>query len=209
MRAHIDPEQIEWLKTDLRKTDKRCIIFSHQSLENTVPNRESIREILESENKRTGYKKIVAAFSGHDHTNYEKIINGIAYIQINSASNQWVGDSYQCENRFSAEINKQHPSLKYVTPWEDCLYATVTLNKKSVKLKGTESQFIPPHLLTCKSRKTISQFRLFHISRISNSNFNFDGTVGGQNQTQCKKRWRYLPSLFTFFMTGSSSLPTL
>lgn len=144
MRAHIDPEQVEWLKKDLQQTDKRCILFSHQCLENTVQNRELIRGILEAENKRVGYKKVVAAFSGHDHTNYEKVINGIAYIQINSASNQWVGDAYQCETRFGKQINKEHPHLKYVTPWEESIYAIVKVNKKGLKLKGKESKFIAP-----------------------------------------------------------------
>ena len=33
MRAFMDPEQLEWLKKDLAATDKRCIIFSHQSID--------------------------------------------------------------------------------------------------------------------------------------------------------------------------------
>ena len=143
-RDYIDSEQIEWLKDDLSKTDKRCVIFSHQSLENTIQNRELVRKILESENARVGYKKVVAAFSGHDHTNYEKVINGIAYIQINSASDQWVDKTYECKTRFSEDLYQEYPSLKYVMPWEDCLYAIVEINKKGLELKGKESKFIPP-----------------------------------------------------------------
>lgn len=143
-REFIDDEQIEWLKEDLRNTDKKCILFSHQCLENTVGNREDIRRILEDENKTAGFKKVVAAFSGHDHTNYEKEINGIVYVQINSASNQWVGDDYKCDTRFPKEVYERRPSLKMVVPWEDSIYAMVTLDDSGFQLKGKESHFIPP-----------------------------------------------------------------
>lgn len=143
-RAHIDPEQLEWLKNDVEKTKKRCILFSHQCLENTVSNREKVRALLEAENKRAGFKKIVVAFSGHDHTNYEREINGITYIQINSASNQWVGDDYVCESRFDEQTNKEHPSLKYVVPWEKSIYAIVKVDDKGLQLKGKTSRFIAP-----------------------------------------------------------------
>ena len=134
-REHLDPEQIEWLKKDL---------FSHECFENTVQNRELVRSILEAENKRCGFKKVIVAFSGHDHTNYTKEINGITYIQINSASNQWVGEEYACPERFSEEINKQHPSLKYTVPYTDSLFAIVTLTPNYLKMKGRESTFIAP-----------------------------------------------------------------
>lgn len=143
-REYMDPEQLEWLKKDLAATDKRCILFSHECFENTVNNREVVQDILEAENKRCGFKKVIVAFSGHDHTNYTKEINGITYIQINSASNQWVGDEYACLERFSEEINKLRPALKYTVPYKDALYAIVTLDAKSLKLKGRESSFIPP-----------------------------------------------------------------
>lgn len=141
---HIDPEQVEWLKTDLKATTKRCIIFSHESLENTVKNGEVIRKILEDENQKAGFKKIPIAFSGHDHTDYAKEINGITYIQINSASNQWVGEKYACPERFSEEINQKRPAVKYTVPYKDALYAFVTVDKNGMELKGKESSFIPP-----------------------------------------------------------------
>lgn len=142
--SYIDPEQVEWLKKDLQSTDKRCIIFSHQSFECSSQNREEIRKIFEDENLRAGYKKVAVAFSGHDHTNYMKEINGIAYIQINSASNQWVGEKYACPERFSDEINQKRPALKYTLPYKDALYGIVTLTGDGMQLKGVKSEFIAP-----------------------------------------------------------------
>ena len=142
--SYVDPEQVEWLKKDLQATDKRCIIFSHQSFECSSQNREEIRTIFEDENLRAGYKKVAVAFSGHDHTNYMKEINGIAYIQINSASNQWVGEKYACPERFSDEINQKRPALKYTLPYKDALYGIVTLTGDGMQLKGVKSEFIAP-----------------------------------------------------------------
>jgi predicted phosphodiesterase len=142
--SYVDPEQVEWLKKDLQATDKRCIIFSHQSFECSSQNREDIRKIFEDENLRAGYKKVAVAFSGHDHTNYMKEINSIAYIQINSASNQWVGEKYACPERFSDEINQKRPALKYTLPYKDALYGVVTLTGDGMQLKGVKSEFIAP-----------------------------------------------------------------
>lgn len=143
-RAFIDPEQMEWLEKDLAATNKQCFIFSHQSLERVVQNSDLVQKLLEAENKKAGYKKVVAAFSGHDHTSYMKDINGIAYIQINSASNQWLGEKYTCTERFSEEVNKKKPALKYTAPYQDSLFGIVTLKNNQMKLKGTKSIFISP-----------------------------------------------------------------
>ena len=145
-RAFIDPEQIEWLKNDLNNTKKYCVVFSHQSFENKTAckNAHLIRSIFENENKKAGFTKVIAAFSGHDHTNYAKDINGIKYIQINSMSNQWVGGKYACPERFSEEINKKKPSLKYTTPFKDPLYAIVTIENGVMRIDGEESSYIKP-----------------------------------------------------------------
>lgn len=157
---HIDPEQLAWLKNDLAQTSKRCLVFSHQSFENTCQNREEVRAIFEAANKQAGFKKVVAAFSGHDHTNYIKEINGISYIQINSASNQWVGDKYACPERFSDDINKHRPAVKYTVPYKDALFAIVKVNKKGLELKGRESSFIPPTPADLKIPETRYPFPL-------------------------------------------------
>lgn len=145
-RAHVDPMQLRWLKNDLEQTDKVCVILSHQSLENPAAcqNQDDVREIFETVNREAGYKKIVAAFSGHDHTDYVKEINGIYYIQVNSMSYQWVGDQFKCETRFTEEINKNYPNLKYTVPYKDAVYAIVTVEDGLLKIEGVQSEFVAP-----------------------------------------------------------------
>ena len=144
-RAHIDPEQMEWLKKDLAATNKRCILFSHQSIEEALNNGAEVRKILEAENQRAGFKKVVMAFGGHNHSNYSKEINGITYVQINSASYVWIGEPTQTEKRYSKEINDRFGGiLKYSMTYTEPLYAIVTLNSKGATLKGTNAEFVPP-----------------------------------------------------------------
>lgn len=144
-RAHIDPEQMDWLKKDLAATNKRCILFSHQSIEEALNNGDDVRKILEAENQRAGFKKVVMAFGGHNHSNYSKEINGITYVQINSASYVWIGEPTQTEKRYSKEINDRFGGiLKYSMTYTEPLYAIVTLNSKGATLKGTDAEFVPP-----------------------------------------------------------------
>lgn len=143
---HVDSEQMEWLKKDIESTDKRCIVFSHQSFERdgVIKNGEQVREIFERENERVGYTKVAAVLSGHDHTDYQRVIRGISYIQVNSASNQWVGGDYICDARYSKEIDEKYPYMKYTTPYKDSLYAFVTIDSEGVTVKGKKSSFVAP-----------------------------------------------------------------
>lgn len=171
MRAFVDPEQMEWLKDDLKSTDKRCILFSHQSIELFINNGEKVREILENENKRAGYKKVVLAFSGHNHSNYTKVINGITYMQINSASYVWIGKPTQTEKRYSKEINEKYSLLKYSMTYDKPLYAIVTLTDKGAIVKGTKANFVPPTPQDLNMGDSIDSFPL--VSTIEDAMINF------------------------------------
>lgn len=143
-RAFIDPEQMEWLQKDLEATNKKCVLFSHQSIEKVIGNRKEVQAILENENKRVGYKKVLLAFSGHNHSNYTEEINGITYMQINSASYVWIDQPSMTEKRYPAEINKKYSILQYSITYDKPLYAIVSLNNKKASVKGVKANFIPP-----------------------------------------------------------------
>ena len=144
LRAFVDPEQLEWLEADLSATDKKCVLFSHQSIDMVMNNGGEVRRILEDANRKAGYKKVVLAFSGHSHSNYTKEINGITYMQINSASYVWVGELTQTEKRYPEEINNRYSLMKYSISYEDPLYAIVTLTDEEARIEGVESRFLSP-----------------------------------------------------------------
>ena len=144
MRAFMDPEQMEWLKKDLAATDKRCIIFSHKSIDTSMNNGSEVRSILEEENRRSGFQKVALAFSGHNHSNYTKEINGITYVQINSASYVWIEQPSMTEKRYPKEINDRYSILSRSITYDKALYGIVTLTGEGAEMKGTKGNFMPP-----------------------------------------------------------------
>jgi 3',5'-cyclic AMP phosphodiesterase CpdA len=145
-RAFVDPQQLDWLKEDLKQTDKHCVIFSHQSFENpkACQNQKEVRRILEEANREAGFNKVIAAFSGHNHTDYAKEINGIHYVQINSMTASYVGPKYRCTSRYSQEINEKYPGIMDSCPYTDALFAVVTIKDGKLIIEGVESTFVQP-----------------------------------------------------------------
>lgn len=171
MRAFIDPEQMAWLKQDLAATDKKCVLFSHQNIEQFLNNGATVRQILEDENRRAGFKKVVLAFGGHNHSNYTKEINGITYMQINSASYVWIDKPSMTEKRYPKEVNDRYSLLKYSMTYTKTLYAIVTLNSEGAIVKGTEAEFVPPTPKDLNMGDSIDHYPL--VSNIKDADIRF------------------------------------
>ena len=152
----IGQEQKEWLVEDLKKTDLRTVIFSHQMLEDReniagVDNRDEIRAILEAENERVGRTKVFACICGHQHTDFHSMKNGIYYIHINSMSYAWMSTNHP-RKLFSDEAHAANSYLQYAFVFKDPLYATITIGKSKIEIEGKETEFVgqPPGELGIK-----------------------------------------------------------
>lgn len=127
-RDLINPEQIEWMEQDINTTDKKVIIFSHESLDdltmrgtNPVPNRLEVRNVIDKINKNSSDgKKIIACFAGHDHVDHYNLIDGVHYFAINSAY-----------------------GFKKSLELKESIYAFITLNNidKTITIEGTTTDF--------------------------------------------------------------------
>lgn len=139
------PEELQWLENTLQ-TEQICLLFSHAPVNDNygeIINNVDIHKIITTA-KAKG-TDIAAVFGGHNHSDNYHIIDGIHYIQVNSASNIWGGSQFTNTKRFPAEVYKQYTSLKYIIPYRDALYATVDIySNGKVKIKGTKSSYIPP-----------------------------------------------------------------
>ena len=143
---YIGREQEQWLNADLKATSLPCILFSHQALDynkDRIENSEQIRELLEKENRRVGFPKVMACFSGHHHIDYATAINGIYYIQINSMSYQWLGDKYKTI-RYSKAVDEAYEWIKYTVPYKDPLFAFVSVDSKKIHIEGVKSSCVGP-----------------------------------------------------------------
>lgn len=129
-RDLINPEQVRWLKEDIRKSNKKVIIFSHETFDditingsNPVPNRMEVRNVINEINNASPEedKKIIACFAGHDHLDHYNQIDGVHFFAVNSAF-----------------------GFKQGLETQDALYEFVILNnkKRTISIKGVQSKFM-------------------------------------------------------------------
>jgi 3',5'-cyclic AMP phosphodiesterase CpdA len=144
---YLGREQLSWLEKDLEHTDLPSLVFCHQGLDNDlggIHNATQSRLVLERANERAGFQKVQVVFSGHHHQDYYNNINGIHYLQINSMSYQWLGEQYK-HVRYSEEVDKNFPWIKYTVPYKDPLWARVEISSgNTLRLYGRKSSYVGP-----------------------------------------------------------------
>ncbi len=146
-REYIDDEQIEWFRNDIASTALPVMVFSHQSLYHYslgVKNRLELQLIMEDENKKSGYKKVIACFNGHNHLDFYREINGIHYLDVNSASYLWFEPA--SPGRYTDKsLYKKYPHLDNIALYQDPLYAFVSVDMKgNLSIKGVQSEWVSP-----------------------------------------------------------------
>ena len=152
--SYVSDYQCDWLEDDLQKTNLPAFIFSHQSLlhdSGGIPNRAYIQRILERENERCGFKKVIACFNGHHHQDFYRVINDIHYFSINGASYQW---DNEVPGRFPEEMKKLYPNVNHLATYKDPLFCFVTIEPAGkLSLRGVQSEWAvtPPNNAASKS----------------------------------------------------------
>jgi 3',5'-cyclic AMP phosphodiesterase CpdA len=142
-RTFINDEQIEWFKADLSITKFPTIVLSHQSLWHYgwgVKNRLTLQRIME-----THKEKVICCLNGHDHIDFHHHQNGIDYLEINSASYQWMGDKYKNTNRYPKQMYVTHKWLANLATYKDPLYAFAKVDPSgSFMVEGVKSEWVYP-----------------------------------------------------------------
>lgn len=142
----ISDAQLECLSNDLNDTDKKTIIFIHQSLVYDIGNGEEIRNIFSTQRLSDSSKKVLACFNGHKHTDQIENFDGVWYVTINSISNMWAGEEFEHKiDGIPESVYVEKPELKYVFPYSNALYAYVTLfSDGTLSIKGQLSTWKTP-----------------------------------------------------------------
>lgn len=141
---YIPDEQLQWLEKEIASSTEPIILFSHQSLLNRplgLRNFEPLQEIIKKANATS--PKVLLAINGHLHIDDLHERDHVFYYTINSISNNWLGPEYAAK-RYSDEIEKAFPSLKYVIPYETPLYTVISLDEAGFHSKGKAGSFMPP-----------------------------------------------------------------
>lgn len=147
---YVAGEQLAWLDRTLASAAKPVIVFTHQPLDDDfgVENGAEVRTILErAEAKHPG--RVLATFSGHLHVDYLRVLGGLPYVQVNSASYYWLGEAGASLEGFSADAHARRPSLRYVAAYRDPLWALVEVDLAAgeIRVQGRETSWIGPPAL--------------------------------------------------------------
>jgi hypothetical protein len=102
-----------------------------------IANRDEIRSILENCNSEK--KKVLFAMNGHDHGDNIRLINGINYYTLNSASHVWQPKEIY---KYERDVHNRFPYLKNYIMYKDALHIIVCVNDQmSVDIQGMESEY--------------------------------------------------------------------
>lgn len=78
--ANIPPAEVEWVRSDLKRTPHKSFVFVHQRLDVEPPygvrNAAEVRKILEDSGK------VLAVLQGHYHLNDYKEMGGVHYVTL-------------------------------------------------------------------------------------------------------------------------------
>ncbi|MCS7463789.1 metallophosphoesterase [Paenibacillus doosanensis] len=156
--SNLTPEQLDWLREDLAATNKPTVLFSHHNLESPfndfnygIKNSDELRSILREANAKAGFRKVIACLNGHNHLDGVKVIDDIYFVHINSMSYFYMGKSYAA-TRYSQEVCEAYPLLASTAPYEEALYAIVTLEPGKLTIEGRGAGFVGPDPVACGHR---------------------------------------------------------
>ena len=137
---YVGPEQSAWLKTQLKEIDGPIIVACHQPLAGpwAIDNAEEIQALLEA-----AADKVILVINGHSHIDHVLRVRNVTHLHVNSASYQWVGGDHRHES-YSKEIHESHPWISCTCPYEDALFATLTIDPEThqVRIEGTSSRWV-------------------------------------------------------------------
>lgn len=148
-RRFMGPEQLSWLERELAVADRPSLLFIHQPFDADHPdcleNSGAVRAVVERAQK-AHLGKVVAVFSGHLHLDYERVVNGVRHIQINSAAYWWLNNPAARRETYPPEVHRQFRYLTHVAAYRDPLWAIVTLDfdRDEMIIEGRRSEWVGP-----------------------------------------------------------------
>lgn len=148
-RRFIGSEQLAWLEQELSQADQPAMLFIHQPFDDDhadcLENSAVVRAVLErAEKSRPG--SVIAVFSGHLHLDYERVVRGIRYLQINSASYWWLNNPSARRETYPPEVHQAYRYASHVAAYRDPLWALVTLDleRGELTIEGRRTEWVGP-----------------------------------------------------------------
>ena len=147
----VPPEELEWLKAAIESSPHPCVVTSHASFEREdgSPDREAVRKIFNDANARTP-GKVRLVINGHYHCDHLRLLDGIVYLDLNSASNIWYGTVHK---GYPVEDTRRYVYMQNMLIWKDPLSAVITLSQDGgIRIEGMKGAFyrdVTPAVAKC------------------------------------------------------------
>lgn len=139
-RDWINPEQIEWLKETILSSPFPCILCSHATLERQggIKNREEVLEIIRASRNLPG--RVLLCINGHYHRDSFNVIEDVAYLNLNSATFDWIPNPHFLYPR---EWYDEVEGLGNQVIYRDPICATITIDSDgTIDVAGTKGEFL-------------------------------------------------------------------
>ena len=143
-RDWMPPEEIEWLRGQVKSSPYPCILASHAPLDypdgkHGVKCKDEVRSIILESQNTPG--KVILCLNGHYHRSGLDIIDGVARLDVNSASFNWVPEPHYL---FPPEWYLQYECVGNQIIYQDPLSAVVTIDTDAgfIRIEGAESSFV-------------------------------------------------------------------
>ena len=134
-------EEYAWAEDVLKNSPFPCVVFMHQSCERErggMPDWRRMRDLFQSVNSKHG-GRVRLVVNGHHHTDGLRFIDGIPYLDLNSANYKYYAESHKL---YPAAYRKAHTGASHVIAWEDPISAVITLDAEGrLKIEGEHSSF--------------------------------------------------------------------
>ncbi len=148
-RRFVGSDQLAWLERELHRAERPVLIFIHQPFDadhaDYVENGADVRAVVERAQKaRPG--SVLAVFCGHLHLDYERQVNGIRYLQMNSAAYWWLNNPAARRETYPPEAHRKHRYLTHVAAYRDPLWALVTVDfdRNELRIEGRRTDWVGP-----------------------------------------------------------------
>ena len=143
-RETMPDEELEFLEKTIASSPYLCILCSHASLERHhhggggLTNQPEVREIIRRANEKE--RKVIMSLNGHHHRDNLRIVDNVAYFDVNSASFDWLSKPQEL---FPEELRNAYEMVDHQAIFSDALSAIVTVNDNgTIKIDGCKSDFL-------------------------------------------------------------------
>ena len=135
-------EQYAWAENAISSSPNPCVVFMHQSCEREqhgMPDWSRLRSLFARLNREKG-AKVRLVVNGHHHTDGLRFIDGIPYLDLNSANYKYYHKSHEL---YPGEYRRAHSGCGHTIAWDAPLSAVLTIGADGyLKVEGSEAGYL-------------------------------------------------------------------